>query len=259
MAPDGRRLTYGETLNGGSNTTLMPTPNGSLEASSPSQLEDISLFYISENISNPNLNTGEEKQSLVNIENRKKLPYSYTSGSKSFHACFVEMTNGEYVNEKAKSIHPVVEDEILAKTLSKRLGYVTGMGCGVLPSKTTKDASLVGSSSGNASRLTEQLQIANETLQSQQPKEARRHDGETYYHGTTSLIFNGKYNFIAQIMMMDDDLQHNLLLYEMEHLALAAISPTNCMTKDKALSAKCFGPAKLSPNFLKVLTIEEFW
>ncbi|KAI5661606.1 hypothetical protein M9H77_20929 [Catharanthus roseus] len=42
------------------------------------------------------------------------------------------------------------------------------MGYGALPPKTAKDASSVSSSSGNATRLAEQLQIANETLQSQQ-------------------------------------------------------------------------------------------
>ncbi|KAI5671392.1 hypothetical protein M9H77_11756 [Catharanthus roseus] len=32
-----------------------------------------------------------KKRSLVNIENLKKLPYSHTSGSKSFHSHFAEM------------------------------------------------------------------------------------------------------------------------------------------------------------------------
>ncbi|KAI5658102.1 hypothetical protein M9H77_26895 [Catharanthus roseus] len=98
------------------------------------------------------------QRSLVNIANRKKLPYRHTSGSKSFHARLAKMEElQEKKRQRVENGEPVVEDEILAETLSKRPGYVSGMVYGVLPPKIAKDASSVGSSSGNATRLAEQL------------------------------------------------------------------------------------------------------
>lgn len=70
----------------------------------------------------------------------------------------------------------VAEEEILADTLSKRVGYVTGVGYGVMPPKTTKDVSSAQASSHNATRLAEQLKIANENLQAQQVELASQKD-----------------------------------------------------------------------------------
>ncbi|KAI5671452.1 hypothetical protein M9H77_11816 [Catharanthus roseus] len=95
-------------------------------------------------------------------------------------------SNDEYVNEKEELLQKkreglengkhVAEEEILADTLSKRVGYVTGVGYGVMPPKTTKDVSSAQASSHNATRLAEQLKIANENLQAQQVELASQKD-----------------------------------------------------------------------------------
>ncbi|KAI5673499.1 hypothetical protein M9H77_13863 [Catharanthus roseus] len=69
------------------------------------------------------------KGSLVNIVNCKKLPYSQTGGSKSFHARFAEME--ELVQKKRQRVEngePFAEEEILADTITKRFRYVIGIG-----------------------------------------------------------------------------------------------------------------------------------
>ncbi|KAG8365834.1 hypothetical protein BUALT_Bualt17G0013100 [Buddleja alternifolia] len=111
---------------------------------------------------------GLDKRSKTNADNRSHLPYSHTSGSKSFHTRLLQMgkqsdvdnfanthmKNGIFINEKAAKVHaemenkrnqvkdsggsPVPEREIVRQSLGKRPGYEKGLGYGVVPSKCTK-------------------------------------------------------------------------------------------------------------------------
>ncbi|KAI5678091.1 hypothetical protein M9H77_09041 [Catharanthus roseus] len=169
---DGGKLsTCGGTSNGGFNKTLMPTSNarynrplqyGSLLASGVGVI--IKGHAPLKDMHNYNDFPQSEKDKLYGdawesvCDRIESLEFKNPSHIQHFGVTH-KKTTGRVVRK---------EEATLAETLNKRPGYVIGMGYKVLPPKTAKGASSVGSSSDNATRLTEQLDIANETLQSQQ-------------------------------------------------------------------------------------------
>ncbi|KAK8930499.1 hypothetical protein KSP39_PZI016200 [Platanthera zijinensis] len=130
-----------------------------------------------------------KKRSKTNASNRSHMPFTHTSGSKSYHSRLLEMVNqspvenfanthrknGVFVSEKAEAAYREMERlrtistdsdsdlvsserEIIKIALGNKSGYDKGLGYGVVPSKRMKKTL------SESTRLKEKLNVAEEEL-----------------------------------------------------------------------------------------------